>query len=150
MPESKLPFVTRSGWSTNETTTGEWRVYTAHSASSVVQAAQPVSARQALAADIAFKILILGLIAVPAFALLLVYALARGLAPLSAATRDVERRSEQSLQPIDAQEFPMQIKQLVTAINALMGRVDEALSSQRRFTADAAYELKTPLTALKL
>lgn len=150
MPESKLPFVTLPGWSSSEATTGEWRVYSAHSASSVVQAAQPVSARRALAADIAFKILIPGLIAVPAFALLLAYALARGLAPLSAATRDVERRSEQSLQPIDAHDLPMEIKPLVTAINSLMSRVDEALSSQRRFTADAAHELRTPLTALKL
>ncbi len=150
LPESTLAFARQSGWTTVETTSGEWRVYTAHSASSVAQAAQPISARQLLAADIAIKILIPGLIAVPAFALLLAFALARGLLPLSAATRDVGRRSEQSLQPIDADDLPLEIKPLVSAINSLMSRVDEALSSQRRFVADAAHELRTPLTALKL
>lgn len=150
LPESKLAFAQQSGWATTETATGEWRVYTARSADSVTQAAQPISARQALAADIAFKILVPGLIAVPLFALLLAYALARGLQPLSTATRDVELRSEQSLQPIDSDDLPLEIKPLVTAINSLMGRVDQALSSQRRFVADAAHELRTPLTALKL
>ncbi len=150
LPQSQLALAGSAGWSTAETTAGAWRVYTASSATSIAQAAQPTSARQALAADIAFKILVPGLVAVPLFALLLAYALARGLQPLSTATRDVELRSEQSLQPINAHDLPLEIKPLVTAINSLMGQVDQALSSQRRFIADAAHELRTPLTALKL
>jgi two-component system OmpR family sensor kinase len=149
-PELQLPISRSEGFQTVRLPSGTWRVYTDRSADYFTQAAQALDVRKRLAADVALKILIPSLAAVPLLALLLLYALRRGLAPLHRAARDVERRSASMLSPIDAEPLPAELKPLVASINALMGRLAQALSAQRRFTADAAHELRTPLTALAL
>ena len=81
---------------------------------------------------------------------LVVFALRRGLLPLDAAARDVAARSEHSLEPIPIRDVPREIMPLAVAVNDLMGRLSTALSAQRRFLADAAHELRTPATAIRL
>lgn len=61
--------------------------------------------------------------------------------------RDVASRNARSLEPIAAQDVPREITPLVSSINGLMVQLSAALSAQRRFLADAAHELRTPVTA---
>ena len=117
---------------------------------SVVQAAQRTSARRALAGEAASPLLSTALLLVLLTAVLLVVALRRGLRPLDVAAADVARRSEASLEPIDEAGVPHEIHPLIRAINGLMRRLSLAFSAQRRFVADAAHELRSPVTALKL
>lgn len=145
-----MPFVPTPGLS-RPTLAGErWIVYTDVSAQGVAQAAQRLSARREMAAESAAAILppLLGLTAIVGG--LLFFGLRRGLEPLDRAARDVAARSANSLQPIPADDAPKELAPLVASINLLMTRLDEAFKAQRRFLADAAHELRTPVTALRL
>lgn len=146
-----IPWVDEEGYHTLQTRQGAWRVYAERSPTHLIQAAQLMSAREDLALDTAVEIMLPNLAATLALtALLLAYALRRGLAPLSQTSADIGRRSASSLEPIATAALPAELKPLVEAINALMARLATALSTQRSFTADAAHELRTPLTALRL
>ena len=68
--------------------------------------------------------------------------------PVIALSTQLDRRDDSNLLPIPEAEVPSEIKPFVGAINALMQRLDRALTQQRRFIADAAHELRSPLTAL--
>ncbi|MEO7854108.1 MAG: ATP-binding protein [Rubrivivax sp.] len=81
---------------------------------------------------------------------LLVYGLRRGLQPLDSSAKDIAARSAAALHPIDSGNVPREIAPLVTSINGLIGRLGTALASQRHFLADAAHELRTPITAQRL
>jgi two-component system OmpR family sensor kinase/two-component system sensor histidine kinase QseC len=70
--------------------------------------------------------------------------------PLQRVAADVRQRDEQSLQPLPAAGLPDEVAPLVAALNALLQRLGQSLETQRAFVADAAHELRSPLTALKL
>ena len=81
---------------------------------------------------------------------LLRYALRRGLRPLDTAARSVAQRSATSLVPLAANDVPIELEPVVSSINGLIQRLSVAFTSQRRFLADAAHALRTPVTALRL
>lgn len=70
--------------------------------------------------------------------------------PLRRLERPVRDMAPERIHPLDASQAPREVKGLVTAINGLLGRLDEALERERQFSADAAHELRTPLAALRL
>lgn len=70
--------------------------------------------------------------------------------PVVALSLDIDRRSEQALHPIEVDRVPDEIRPFVVAINRLFARVSRSMETQRRFIADAAHELRSPLTALSL
>jgi len=72
------------------------------------------------------------------------------LAPLDRMSRAVAKRRPDAMSPLAANNVPEELRPLADSLNALLARLDEALAAQRRFTADAAHELRTPLAALKL
>ena len=145
-----LPYSAAEGLSRPRIRDEDWALYTKVLADGIVQAGQRVSARQNLASESAAKVLtpLLGLVVTVGG--LLVFALRRGLQPLGAATRDIAARSVSSLDPISTRNVPREIAPLVASINDLMRRLSDAFSAQRRFLADAAHELRTPVTALRL
>jgi signal transduction histidine kinase len=128
----------------------EWIVYTDVGPSGVAQAGQRAAARQEAAAESASKVFLPMIALVLFVAGLMVVSLRRGLKPLDLAASDVATRTALSLAPIPTTEVPAEITPLVRSINDLMARLALALSTQRRFLADAAHELRTPVTALRL
>jgi len=97
----------------------------------------------------------LGRVLLPHLVIILVAALAvrwavgHALAPLLALTQAVARRSPQDLSALQVQETPQEVRPLVSALNRLFDLVNAQAESQRRFVADAAHQLRTPLAGLQ-
>lgn len=127
-----------------------WIVYSARYGHGVAQAAQRVASRREMARESAARILPPMTLLAFGIGALLIYGLRRGLRPLDAAAHDVAGRSAKSLTPITSENLPSELAPMVQAINGLMARLDDSLTAQRRFLADAAHELRSPVTALRL
>jgi two-component system sensor histidine kinase TctE len=106
-----------------------------------------MEARQALARDLTLKAL--GVIAVmSALALLATgFAIKLALKPLTRIEREIAKRRPDDLRPIEA-EPPVEIRNLVQAIDDFMRRLSERMAVMQRFIADAAHQIRTPLAAL--
>lgn len=112
--------------------------------------AQEADFRDAMARDSAVRTVLPFVVLVPVL-LLVVATLVRQLfRPISALAQGIDRRAEQDLHPIDERPVPSEVRPFVRAINRLLGRVAQDMESQHRFVADAAHELRSPLTALSL
>ena len=149
-PTVALPFLSRSGLSEVQVAGEGWHLYTIVLEDGIVQAAQRASEREALASQTASGLVLPALALLAMIAWLLTLALRHGLAPLSQAANEVSARSAESLHPISLSAHPPELHQLISAVNDLMARLGGALALQRHFLADAAHELRTPITALRL
>lgn len=112
---------------------------------------QSHAARERLAREIGLSLLLPAMLALPLMALAVWWGVGRALRPVDAVARQVGALDAQALMPLDeTARLPDEIAPLRTALNALIRRVAEAFDNERRFTADAAHELRTPLAALKV
>ncbi len=127
-----------------------WRVYSLQTISGVIQIAQPWRVREQLAGRAALHVMLPLLVLLPLMALAIVAVVARGLEPLRRATQEVQRRDARSLSPIDAPHLPQEVAPLIIELNRLLDRLRASFEAQQAFVADAAHELRSPLTALRL
>ncbi len=86
----------------------------------------------------------------PLSGLLIWFIIGRGLDSLRSVASEVSHRDPANLEPVNAAEVPMEIKPLVEELNKLFLRLHQALEREKRFAADAAHELRTPLAALRM
>ncbi|MGH8452507.1 ATP-binding protein [Pseudomonas sp.] len=115
-----------------------------------IAVAQEQDARDKDARESAWRSLLPFLILFPVL-LLVVGDLVRKLfRPIGTLAAEIDQRAEQELHPIDEQHLPTEVRPFVVAINRLLARVAQSMDSQRRFVADAAHELRSPMTALSL
>ncbi|MDW5441992.1 HAMP domain-containing sensor histidine kinase [Polaromonas sp. SM01] len=149
-PVIPLPFRSRSGLSRVKIGTESWHLYTIVLEDGIVQAAQRDSERQALARETSSTLILPALGMLLLLAALLTFALRRGLAPLALAANEITERSARALHPIALTAHPPELHLLIGAINDLMARLGAALLLQQHLLADAAHELRTPVTALRL
>ena len=127
-----------------------WRSFSVAMPGRVIQVSQPLVIRRRLAADAAWRAVLPLLLIAPFMAAAAWWLTALALRPLQRVAADVRRRDEQSLAPLPADGLPDEVAPLVVALNALLQRLGQSLETQRAFVADAAHELRSPLTALKL
>jgi two-component system sensor histidine kinase QseC len=106
--------------------------------------------RQEMALDIVTSQLAPWLVALPLMVLLLILLLSRELAPLKKLTRTLRSRTPDSDEQLSAEGVPGEVRPLVEALNQLFTRSHDMMMRERRFTSDAAHELRSPLTALKV
>ena len=127
-----------------------WRTFSVATRERVIQVAQPRQIRQRLAADAALRSAVPLLLLAPLMALAIWWLAALTLAPLRRVAAQVRERDEQSLQALPTTGLPDEVAPLVSALNALLQRLGLSLDTQRAFVSEAAHELRSPLTALKL
>lgn len=127
-----------------------WRVYSLETVSGVIQIAQPWRVREQLAGRAAVHVMLPLLVFLPLLVLAITGLVGRTLQPLRRAAVEVQRRDVHSLSPIEAAQLPEEVQPLITELNRLLDRLGQAFGAQQAFVADAAHELRSPLTALRL
>lgn len=106
--------------------------------------------RQEMALDVVRSQLTPWLVALPVMLLLLIVLLSRELWPLKKLTQTLRARSPDATDRLATHGVPVEVRPLVDALNQLFARTQEMMARERRFTSDAAHELRSPLTALKV
>lgn len=115
-----------------------------------IAVAQKTAVRDEIARDSALRTLMPFLILVPILLLIVADLVRKMFRPIVALSAEIDQRAEQELHPVEENHVPAEVRPFVVAINRLLARVDQSMQAQQRFVADAAHELRSPLTAMSL
>lgn len=146
----ELPAQAVLGFSDSRVNGVRLRVYTLQTPEHTIQIAQDLDAREARARALAFGAVLPVLVLAPLLMLAVGAVIGGSLAPLARMRRQVAQRAASDLSPLTAPDVPLEVQPLVEELNALFARVRDTLQAQQNFVADAAHELRSPLTALRL
>lgn len=147
---SALPPRAVLGFSDVEAHGKHYRVYSLQTSFQTVQIAQDLDARTARARALAARAVLPFALLTPLLMLAVWWVIRRSLAPVEGARRQVAQRAADDFSPLTGVGLPDEVRPLVDELNLLFGRVRGAFEAQKNFVADAAHELRSPLTALKL
>ncbi|AKJ42357.1 quorum sensing histidine kinase QseC [Pragia fontium] len=129
-----------------------WRIVWLQSADKnhIIAVGQEWDYRQDMAKDIVISQLMPWLIALPIMMLLMSWLIAREFLPLRKIAERLNQRKPDDESALDIQQIPSEVRPMVEALNHLFARIGSMLTRERRFTSDAAHELRSPLAALKV
>lgn len=144
--------VARDGYSNARIGEQSWRCFAAtdEKGEHMIWAGLDLHDRDQLTRDIAWNNVKSYALGLPVLGFLLVMAVRRGLRPVKRMESDLHERSPERLDPLSENDVPSELQPLVVTMNSLFGRVSRTLDNERRFTSDAAHELRTPLAALRV
>lgn len=116
----------------------------------LVQVAETREKRSVLATEIIKGVMLPQFVILPLAVLLVWLALVRGIKPLSQLEERIRARKPDDLSPLDDKVVPLEVAPLVSSVNDLLRRLKDSIATQKRFLADAAHQLKTPLAGLRM
>ncbi|RAP37929.1 two-component sensor histidine kinase [Legionella quinlivanii] len=148
----KIPLTSEiDGFSDRFLSNQKWRVFTTYNDKAGIRTvlAERYDTRNELGHRIAQDDLYIMLLTFPLSGLLIWIIIGRGLDSLDRVAQEVANRAPTHLEPVDLQEVPEEIKPVIDELNKLFYRLQEGFEREKRFAADAAHELRTPLAALK-
>ena len=128
-----------------------WRVFSTRGAARDVQVyvGEQTHSRNEILRALLKSLLLPLLLALPLLALGGWWAVRQGLAPLRQLSLEIGQRKPQALNQVELGTMPTEMKPIVEALNALFDRIESMMASERRFTADAAHELRTPIAGIR-
>lgn len=147
-----LPFAAGArGFVERKINGADWRVYYLPTADAarLIAVGQSEHERAELLRDLLVSQLLPWLLTLPLLLVVIGGAVRRALAPVRALAHDLEGRGADDLRAVPESDLPQELRPLVAAMNRLFARIAEAIEHERRLTADAAHELRTPLAALR-
>ena len=129
----------------------EWRVFAAQGNEGDVQVfvGEQIDSRNAILWAVLKAVLMPLMYALPLLAVVGWLAVRNGLAPLRHLSEVLAHRKPQALEPVVLNDMPTEIEPVVKSLNALFERIGAMMTAERRFTADAAHELRTPIAAIR-
>lgn len=129
----------------------QWRVYGAQGNEGDVQVfvGELVDSRESILWAVLKAVLMPLMYALPALAVVGWLAVRNGLAPLRHLSQALAQRQPRALDPVVLRDVPAEIDPVVKSLNALFERIQAMMASERRFTSDAAHELRTPIAAIR-
>lgn len=142
--------VKKAGFYTHKTAQGVWHTYILPLEHYQIQVSQQQSTRQHLALELAGSMFIPYLLFMPFVIWGLSWIISRSLQPLDDFKAELAQRDSEELSAIQSNNYPLEIVPTITEMNHLFERISSAQQEQRQFIADAAHELRTPITALNL
>jgi len=116
----------------------------------LVQVAETLDKRAHLANEIIKGVILPQFIILPVILALVWFALSRGLSPLAELQERIRVRPQDDLSPIDPRQVPEEISPLVGSFNDMLARLARTIEMQKRFIADAAHQMKTPLAGMRM
>jgi two-component system sensor histidine kinase TctE len=116
----------------------------------LVQVAETLEKRAQLANEIIKGVILPQFIILPVILALVWFALSRGLSPLAQLQERIRARPPDDLSPIDSRQVPEEISPLVGSLNDMLARLAHTIAAQKRFIADAAHQMKTPLAGMRM
>lgn len=139
------------GYSDRVINATSWRIFSLKDSDTgfIILVGQSYAIRNELINAVALQHIMPMLLAFPLMAFFIWAGIGQALKPLVRLTSEVGNRAPTNLMPINLTGVPEETRSLVGAINKLFARLQDAFTNERRFTADAAHELRTPLAALK-
>ncbi|MGC8119821.1 ATP-binding protein [Marinobacter sp. VGCF2001] len=140
------------GYAWTESRGHRWRTFTLQDpkTSFWIRAAQREDIRGELSQELALGNVLPLILALPLLLITVIIAVQIGFRPLARLEKPIRNMAPERIHPLDDRQAPKEVAGLVQAVNALLKRLDSALERERRFSADAAHELRTPLAALRL
>nr|WP_315488754.1 sensor histidine kinase N-terminal domain-containing protein [uncultured Rhodoferax sp.] len=116
----------------------------------LVQVAETMDKRSVLATEIVKGVMLPQFVILPLAVLLVWLALVQAIKPLNHLEERIRARSPDDLSPLDGEAVPLEVAPLVSSVNDLLMRLKDSVATQKRFLADAAHQLKTPLAGLRM
>lgn len=116
----------------------------------LVQVAETMDKRSVLATEIVKGVMLPQFVVLPLAVLLVWLALVQAIKPLNRLEERIRARRPDDLSPLNADAVPMEVAPLVASVNDLLMRLKDSIATQKRFLADAAHQLKTPLAGLRM
>lgn len=126
------------------------RVFTLNSPARTVQVMHSQALRDALSRDAELEVLLPTLLVMLVGAALVATTIRQGLAPIRELDEELSRRDTLSLTPVTLPHAPAELASVIRTLNRLLQQLDTSLQAHKRFIANAAHELRTPITALGL
>jgi len=149
---AELPFVAQAHGFVDSTINGEvWRTYylSSDDGTRIVAVGQELKERHELLTDLLKSQMLPWALMLPLLLAVIALSVRHALRPVRELARDLESRGAEDLRPVRRQNLPDDLQPMLAALNRLFQRIGAALENERRLTADAAHELRTPLAALR-